>query len=161
MPSTRLTLCRRGFQTCRRVFPVETLFGNTPIEHYPRAFLCAGFVAGAATDCLQCALSAVRKRCAGSKSSSMWNHCHSFISEQISGQPSAILWSLAHKRRHPDSTVYEEALTQAFQGFLRANMPMTATAPDVDWEAIRNRAVWLLTTAAEPLRDPVGVENAR
>lgn len=92
-----------------------------------------------------------------------WEHefCHSFVSEQISGQPSTILWALAHKRRHPDSTVYEEALTQAFQGFLRGGVPMTATAPDIDWEAIRDRALWLLTTAADPLRDPVGVENAR
>lgn len=92
-----------------------------------------------------------------------WEHevCHSFISEQISGQPSPILWALAHKRRHPDITVYEEALAQAFQSFLRANIPMTATAPNVNWEAIRERAVWLLTSGADLLRDPIGVENAR
>lgn len=92
-----------------------------------------------------------------------WEHefCHSFISEQISGCPSAILWALAHKRRHPDWTVYEEALVQAFQGCLRANTPMTATAPNVDWEAICESALWLLNTATDRLRDPVGVENAR
>ena len=67
-------LVQACFQTCRSVFPVETPFGNTPIEHYPRAFLCAGFVAGAATDCLQCALSAVKKLSAGSRFSSIRNH---------------------------------------------------------------------------------------
>lgn len=92
-----------------------------------------------------------------------WEHevCHSLIAQEISGQPSAILWALAHGRQHPDCTVYEEALTQAFQSYLRANIPMTATAPDVDWYAIRERALWLLTAAADPLRDPIGVENAR
>ena len=92
-----------------------------------------------------------------------WEHefAHSFIVQEISGGPSKILWALAHKQRHPDSTVYEEALTQAFQGFLRANIPITATAPDVDWLSIKERALWLLTTAADLLRDPVGVENAR
>lgn len=92
-----------------------------------------------------------------------WEHevCHSFVCERISGHPSAILWALAHGRRHPDSTVYEEALVQAFQGFLRGGIPMTATAPDVDWHALRRDALWLLDHAADPLRDPEAVALCR
>lgn len=92
-----------------------------------------------------------------------WEHevMHSFVSERISGQASPILWALAHRRRHPDSTVYEEALTQAFQGFLRGGLPMSATAPDVDWWSLRQDALWLLDHASDPLRDPDAVEMCK
>lgn len=92
-----------------------------------------------------------------------WEHevCHAFIEQEVSGRPSPILWALAHGRRHPDSTVYEEALTQAFQAFLRANTPMSATAPDIDWPALRSKALWLLDTAADPLRDAEAVALCR
>jgi hypothetical protein len=65
---------------------------------------------------------------------------HSFLCEQLYGRPSAVLYSLAHGRRHPDSTIGEEAIVQLFQGFLRAGWDMTAVAPDVDWWAIRDQA---------------------
>jgi hypothetical protein len=69
---------------------------------------------------------------------------HSFIEGEISGRPSPVLWSLAHGWRHPDTTEYEEALVQLFQGFLRGNWEMTATSPDRDWWAIRQKAYALL-----------------
>ncbi len=92
-----------------------------------------------------------------------WEHevAHSFVSERISNRPSPILQALAHRQRHPDCTVYEEALVQAFQGFLRGGLPMSATAPDVDWCALRQDALWLLDHAGDPLRDPEAVEMCR
>jgi hypothetical protein len=45
--------------------------------------------------------------------------------------------------RHPDTTEYEEALVQLFQGFLCGGWEMTATSPDRDWWAIRQKA-WAL-----------------
>lgn len=86
---------------------------------------------------------------------------HSFVEQEIAGRASPVLWSLAHKRRHPDHTVYEEAVAQAFQGFMRADIPMTATAPDVDWYRLRDKALWLLALAANPVRDPAAAAALR
>jgi hypothetical protein len=69
---------------------------------------------------------------------------HSFVEQEVFGRPSPVLWSLAHGWRHPDTTEYEEALVQAFQAFLRGNIAMTATSPDRDWWAIRQKAYNLL-----------------
>jgi hypothetical protein len=68
---------------------------------------------------------------------------HSFLEGEVMGRPSPILWSLAHGWRHPDTTEYEEALVQLFQGSLRGGWEMTATSPDRDWCAIRQKA-WAL-----------------
>lgn len=75
--------------------------------------------------------------------------CHSFVEQEIFGRPSPILWALAHDRRHPDTTVYEEALVQHFQGFMRGSdqdgqYDMTAVAPDIEWCAVRQKAWDLL-----------------
>lgn len=68
---------------------------------------------------------------------------HSFIEQEVFNRPSPILWNLAHGRDPPENTVYEEALVQMFQGFLRSNWEMTAVGPGIDWWAIREKA-WLL-----------------
>ena len=75
-----------------------------------------------------------------------WEHevFHSFLAQELHGRPSPILWALAHNKRHPEYTVEEEATVQAFQGFMRARLPMTATAPDVDWWELRMLADLLL-----------------
>jgi hypothetical protein len=76
-----------------------------------------------------------------------WQHevCHNLVEQEVFGRPSPILWALAHGLRHPDTTPYEEALVQAFQGFLRGATPtMTAVAPGVDWWEIKQKALGLL-----------------
>ena len=75
---------------------------------------------------------------------------HSFVEQEVSGRPSGVLWALAHGRKAPDSTAHEEALAQAFQGFLRGGLPMTAVSPYVDWYALRAKALSLLEGAAWP-----------
>lgn len=69
---------------------------------------------------------------------------HSFIEQEVSRRPSAILWNLAHGIDPPENTVYEEALVQMFQGFLRGGWEMTAVGPGVEWWAIREKAWGLL-----------------
>ncbi len=70
--------------------------------------------------------------------------CHSFVAQEIIGSPSPVLWALAHHRRHPDITVFEEALVQAFQAYLKGVAPMSAVAPDVDWYCLVRNAQSLL-----------------
>lgn len=70
--------------------------------------------------------------------------CHSFVEQELFHRPSPIIWSLAHGVTHPWTTVYEEAVVQAFQKFLRGGARMSAVAPDVDWWAIREKAWGLL-----------------
>lgn len=86
---------------------------------------------------------------------------HSFIAQEVSGGPSPVLWALAHKRRHPDHTVYEEALVLNFQGFLHGGVPMAAVAPDIDWWALRAKALRLLALADDPTRDPAATAALR
>ena len=69
--------------------------------------------------------------------------CHSLVEQEVFDRPSPIIWNLAHGLTHPKDTVYEEALVQFFQAFLRGGWEMTAAAPDIDWWAIREKA-WLL-----------------
>ncbi len=70
---------------------------------------------------------------------------HSFVEQELFHRESPILWNLAHDITHaPWTTVYEEAVVQMFQGFLRAGWDMTAVAPGVDWWAIREKARGLL-----------------
>lgn len=75
-----------------------------------------------------------------------WEHefAHSFIAQELQGAASPVLWARAHCQRAPDITAHEEALVQAFQGFLRGRLPMTAVSPDVDWYALRDKAARLL-----------------
>lgn len=75
-----------------------------------------------------------------------WEHevFHSLLAQELHARPSPILWALAHGKRHPEYTVEEEAIVQAFQAFVRAGLPMTATAPDVDWWSLRTMALNLL-----------------
>ncbi len=86
---------------------------------------------------------------------------HSFLEQELAARASPVLWSLAHKQRHPDHTVWEEALVLAFQRFMHGGMDMHATAPDIDWFALRSKALWLLGRADDPLRDPAAVEALR
>lgn len=86
---------------------------------------------------------------------------HSFLEQELNGRASPVLWALAHKKRHPDHTVYEEALVLAFQGFMHGGMTMEATAPDIDWYALRDKALRLLALADDPLRDPAAVAALR
>lgn len=69
---------------------------------------------------------------------------HSFLAQELRGSPSPVLWALAHGRKHPELTVYEEALVIMFQGFLRGVAPMYAVAPDIGWWPIRERAYALI-----------------
>lgn len=86
---------------------------------------------------------------------------HSFLEQEISGRASPVLWSLAHKRRHPDHTAYEEALVLSFQAFLHGGQVMAAVAPDIDWHALRRKALTLLTIAEDPVRDPAAAALLR
>ncbi len=69
---------------------------------------------------------------------------HSFVEQEVYDRPSPILYALAHGLDAPETTAYEEALVQLFQGFLRAGWDMTATQPGVDWWNIRIKARILL-----------------
>jgi hypothetical protein len=87
--------------------------------------------------------------------------CHSYLEQELAGRASPVLWALAHKRRHPDHTVWEEALVLAFQRFMHGNDYMHATAPDIDWFAIRSKALRLLALAEDPVRDPAAAAALR
>lgn len=86
---------------------------------------------------------------------------HSFLEQELAGRASPVLWALAHKRRHPDHTVWEEALVLEFQRFMHGNADMHATAPDVDWFALRSKALRLLALAEDPVRDPAAAALLR
>ncbi len=66
---------------------------------------------------------------------------HSFLEGEVFGRASPILYALAHGLPAPMMTCYEEALVQMFQGFVRGGWDMTATQPDLDWCAVRDRAL--------------------
>jgi hypothetical protein len=68
---------------------------------------------------------------------------HSFLMEEAYERPSRVLLPLAHGRQ-PRRTAGEEATVQLFQAFMRADWDMTATDPDVDWWAIREKAYAVL-----------------
>jgi hypothetical protein len=72
--------------------------------------------------------------------------CHNFIPEEVFGEPSRVLWPLAHGGKHGSKKdiLAEEALCILFQGFLRNNQTMAATAPGVNWWALRDKAYQLL-----------------
>jgi hypothetical protein len=71
--------------------------------------------------------------------------CHNFIAEEIFGEPSRVLWALAHNKKAATKDILaEEALSIHFQAFIRNNWIMPATAPGVDWWALRNKAKELL-----------------
>ena len=69
--------------------------------------------------------------------------CHHMVSYWINGHDSQVIWALAHKQ--PVDLAYaiqEEALTQTFQRWLRANeRPIIG---DVDWDGLKARALGLL-----------------
>lgn len=66
---------------------------------------------------------------------------HSLIAEELWGAPSRVLWPLAHGGVGEKTDVLaEEALAILFQGFIRAGHVVPATAPGVDWFAMRERA---------------------
>lgn len=69
--------------------------------------------------------------------------CHSFVCEEIGGRPSHVLRCLLNGTpADPLQAAQEEALTQAFQRWLRANeRPILAS---VDWDGMKSRARSLL-----------------
>jgi hypothetical protein len=70
---------------------------------------------------------------------------HNFIAEEVFGEPSRVLWALAHgKKAATKDILAEEALSIHFQAFLRNDWIMPATAPGVDWWALRDKAKELL-----------------
>ncbi|SER58788.1 hypothetical protein SAMN05216548_12725 [Faunimonas pinastri] len=71
--------------------------------------------------------------------------CHSFLPEVLNGQPSRVLWALARGRMAPRMEIlHEEALAVMFQGFLRGDIIMAATAPKLNWWDVREEARGLL-----------------
>jgi hypothetical protein len=75
---------------------------------------------------------------------------HEFLQEELFGRPSRVLWALAHDQKAPaEAILAEEALTILAQAYLRGALTaMPATAPNVDWRAIKSRALDLLATPA-------------
>lgn len=86
---------------------------------------------------------------------------HSFLEQELAGRASPVLWALAHKQRHPDHTVWEEALVLTFQRFLSGAESIHATAPGIDWFALCSKALRLLALAEDPVRDPVAAAALR
>lgn len=68
--------------------------------------------------------------------------CHNFIPEELFGKPSRVLWPLAHGGKHgtAEEILAEEAVCILFQGFLRGDQTMAATAPGVNWWDLRDKA---------------------
>ena len=69
--------------------------------------------------------------------------CHSFMAEKLYGNPSAVLWDLAHgKEPAPGPAVAEEMAAQTFQRWLRANeRPIIGGC---DWDGLKAEALRLL-----------------
>lgn len=69
--------------------------------------------------------------------------CHEFLSQELFGRPSQVLFPLAHKRvPRLGLALQEEALTQMFQRWLRAaEEPILDGA---DWRKLKEQALALL-----------------
>ena len=69
--------------------------------------------------------------------------CHLFVSEKLHDIPSPVLWALAHGEELPaQSAVFEEALSQILQRYIRANeQPIIA---GVNWGELKAEALRLL-----------------
>jgi hypothetical protein len=69
--------------------------------------------------------------------------CHSFLSEQLHGRPSRVMFALAHGRPiAPGRAAEEEMATQMFQRWLRAHeRPIVG---GIDWDRLKQEALTLL-----------------
>lgn len=79
-----------------------------------------------------------------------WRYCfehdwvHSFLAEKLCDAPSHSLWALAHNDVPSNVTsVYEEALVQMFQRWMRANE--RPIIPGLPWSQLKSEALDLLT----------------
>jgi hypothetical protein len=71
--------------------------------------------------------------------------CHNFLPEILFGKPSRVLWPLAHGQvGTTEEILAEEALCVMFQGFLKRDIVMAATAPKINWWEIRLKAKELI-----------------
>lgn len=67
---------------------------------------------------------------------------HSFLAEKLTGEVSTVVWNSAHDLPFPQDALYEEALVQTFQRWLRANEePIMAGA---DWGQLKEESLWWL-----------------
>jgi len=74
---------------------------------------------------------------------------HNFLAQEIWHSTSAVLWALAHGQRPPPAAILsEEAVCILFQTWLRAGIPVAATAPGVNWWELKRKAIEMLEGVA-------------